>query len=129
MKKMMAIPSKKNSPVEGEKKKKLVFSLELIVQTLSKESRKVLAEEFAGELESLGYAKQYVSMLLNGKRILGNDALKRLLANSSAARTRAIELLKEQIKELEEAIEILQNSDSFELRNLYPPKTIEDDEE
>ena len=62
-------------------------------------------------------------------RILGNDALKRLLANSSGALDRAIELLKEQIKQLEEAMEILQNSDLFELRNLYPPKTIEEDEE
>lgn len=124
---MSTLQASKNSPVEGEKK--LVFSLELIVQTLNKESRKILVDEFADEIEKLGYTEQYISMMRNERRTLGNDALKRLLANSTAARSRAIELLKEQIRQLEDAMEILQNSDSFELRNLYPPKTIEAEEE
>ena len=59
--------AQKNSPVEGEKKK-LVFSLDLIVESLNKENRRILAEEFAGELESLGYTEQYVDMLLNGNK-------------------------------------------------------------
>jgi len=119
--------SKVNSPVEGENK--LVFSLELIVQTLNKESRKILVEEFADEIEKLGYTEQYISMMRNEKRTLGNDALKRLLVNSPEALDRAIELLKLQIKQLEEAARILQTSDLSLLKKEYGPKIKEDEEE
>jgi hypothetical protein len=119
--------SKVNSPVEGENK--LVFSLELIVQTLNKESRKILVEEFADEIEKLGYTEQYISMMRNEKRTLGNDALKRLLVNSPEALDRAIELLKLQIKQLEEAARILQTSDLSLLKKEYGPKKEEEDEE
>ena len=118
--------AQKNSPV-GENK--LVFSLDLIVESLNRENRRILAEEFAGNLESLGYTEQYVSMLLNGKRILGNDALKRLLVNSPEALDRAIELLKLQIKQLEEAARILQTSDLSLLKKEYGPKIKEEEDE
>ena len=118
--------AQKNSPV-GENK--LVFSLDLIVESLNRENRRILAEEFAGDLESLGYTEQYVSMLLNGKRILGNDALKRLLVNSPEALDRAIELLKLQIKQLEEAARILQTSDLSLLKKEYGPKIKEEEDE
>ncbi|WP_088912484.1 hypothetical protein [Sulfolobus acidocaldarius] len=118
--------SKVNSPVDGENK--LVFSLELIVQTLNKESRKILVEEFADEIEKLGYTEQYISMMRNEKRTLGNDALKRLLVNSPEALDRAIELLKLQIKQLEEAARILQTSDLSLLKKEYGPKIKEDEE-
>jgi hypothetical protein len=116
-----------NSPVEGENK--LVFSLELIVQTLNKESRKILVEEFADEIEKLGYTEQYISMMRNEKRTLGNDALKRLLVNSPEALDRAIELLKLQIKQLEEAARILQTSDLSLLKKEYGPKIKEEEDE
>ena len=119
--------AQKNSPVEGENK--LIFSLELIVQTLNKESRKILVEEFADEIEKLGYTEQYISMMRNEKRTLGNDALKRLLVNSPEALDRAIELLKLQIKQLEEAARILQTSDLSLLKKEYGPKIKEDEEE
>jgi len=118
--------SKVNSPV-GENK--LVFSLELIVQTLNKESRKILVEEFADEIEKLGYTEQYISMMRNEKRTLGNDALKRLLVNSPEALDRAIELLKLQIKQLEEAARILQTSDLSLLKKEYGPKIKEEEDE
>jgi len=128
MKKMSLVEmAQKNSPVEGENK--LVFSLDLIVESLNRENRRILAEEFAGDLESLGYTEQYVSMLLNGKRILGNDALKRLLVNSPEALDRAIELLKLQIKQLEEAARILQTSDLSLLKKEYGPKIKEEEDE
>ena len=117
----------KNSPVDGENK--LVFSLELIVQTLNKESRKILVEEFADEIEKLGYTEQYISMMRNEKRTLGNDALKRLLVNSPEALDRAIELLKLQIKQLEEAARILQTSDLSLLKKEYGPKIKEEEDE
>ncbi|WP_062088553.1 hypothetical protein [Sulfolobus acidocaldarius] len=123
---MSALQTSKNSPV-GENK--LVFSLDLIVESLNRENRRILAEEFAGDLESLGYTEQYVSMLLNGKRILGNDALKRLLVNSPEALDRAIELLKLQIKQLEEAARILQTSDLSLLKKEYGPKIKEEEDE
>lgn len=123
----LQVPGKVNSPVEGENK--LVFSLDLIVESLNRENRRILAEEFAGDLESLGYTEQYVSMLLNGKRILGNDALKRLLVNSPEALDRAIELLKLQIKQLEEAARILQTSDLSLLKKEYGPKIKEEEDE
>ena len=119
--------SKVNSPVEGENK--LIFSLELIVQTLNKESRKILVEEFADEIEKLGYTEQYISMMRNEKRTLGNDALKRLLVNSPEALDRAIELLKLQIKQLEEAARILQTSDLSLLKKEYGPKIKEEEDE
>ncbi|WP_020465343.1 hypothetical protein [Saccharolobus islandicus] len=118
----------KNSPVDGEKKK-LVFSLELIVQTLNKESRRILVEEFADEIEKLGYTEQYISMMRNGRRTLGNDALKRLLVNSPEALDRAVELLRIQIKQLEEAARMLQSSDLTPLKEEYGPKVKEDEEE
>nr|WP_012548822.1 hypothetical protein [Acidianus hospitalis]ACI15714.1 hypothetical protein [Acidianus hospitalis W1] len=124
---LVAMASKVNSPVEGENK--LVFSLELIVQTLNKESRKILAEEFADEIEKLGYTEQYISMMRNEKRTLGNDALKRLLVNSPEALDRAIELLKLQIKQLEEAARILQTSDLSLLKKEYGPKIKEEEDE
>ena len=124
---MSTLQTSKNSPVEGENK--LVFSLDLIVESLNRENRRILAEEFAGDLESLGYTEQYVSMLLNGKRILGNDALKRLLVNSPEALDRAIELLKLQIKQLEEAARILQTSDLSLLKKEYGPKIKEEEDE
>nr|WP_020936640.1 hypothetical protein [Saccharolobus solfataricus]CDF66442.1 conserved conjugative plasmid protein [Saccharolobus solfataricus P2] len=123
----LQVSGKVNSPVEGENK--LVFSLDLIVESLNRENRRILAEEFAGDLESLGYTEQYVSMLLNGKRILGNDALKRLLVNSPEALDRAIELLKLQIKQLEEAARILQTSDLSLLKKEYGPKIKEEEDE
>jgi hypothetical protein len=123
----LQVPRKVNSPVDGENK--LVFSLDLIVESLNRENRRILAEEFAGDLESLGYTEQYVSMLLNGKRILGNDALKRLLVNSPEALDRAIELLKLQIKQLEEAARILQTSDLSLLKKEYGPKIKEEEDE
>ena len=119
--------SKVNSPVEGENK--LIFSLELIVQTLNKESRKILVEEFADEIEKLGYTEQYISMMRNEKRTLGNDALKRLLVNSPEALDRAIELLKLQIKQLEETARILQTSDLSLLKKEYGPKIKEEEDE
>ena len=123
----LQVPRKVNSPVDGENK--LVFSLELIVQTLNKESRKILVEEFADEIEKLGYTEQYISMMRNEKRTLGNDALKRLLVNSPEALDRAIELLKLQIKQLEEAARILQTSDLSLLKKEYGPKIKEEEDE
>ena len=124
---MSTLQTSKNSPVEGENK--LVFSLELIVQTLNKESRKILVEEFADEIEKLGYTEQYISMMRNEKRTLGNDALKRVLVNSPEALDRAIELLKLQIKQLEEAARILQTSDLSLLKKEYGPKEEDEEEE
>jgi hypothetical protein len=124
---MSLVTTSKNSPVDGENK--LVFSLELIVQTLNKESRKILVEEFADEIEKLGYTEQYISMMRNEKRTLGNDALKRLLVNSPEALDRAIELLKLQIKQLEEAARILQTSDLSLLKKEYGPKIKEEEDE
>jgi hypothetical protein len=124
---MSTLQTSKNSPVEGENK--LIFSLELIVQTLNKESRKILVEEFADEIEKLGYTEQYISMMRNEKRTLGNDALKRLLVNSPEALDRAIELLKLQIKQLEEAARILQTSDLSLLKKEYGPKIKEEEDE
>lgn len=124
---MSVVRSKSNSPVKGEKRK-LVFSLELIVQTLNKESRKMLVDEFADEIEKLGYTEQYISMIRNGRRTLGNDALKRLLVNSPEALDRATVLLKLQNKQLEKAVRVLQTSDLTPLKKKYGPK-IKDEEE
>ena len=68
-------------------------------------------------------------MMRNEKRTLGNDALKRLLVNSPEALDRAIELLKLQIKQLEEAARILQTSDLSLLKKEYGPKIKEEEDE
>ena len=88
-----------------------------------------MVEEFADEIEKLGYTEQYISMMRNEKRTLGNDALKRLLVNSPEALDRAIELLKLQIKQLEEAARILQTSDLSLLKKEYGPKIKEEEDE
>ncbi|BDB96989.1 hypothetical protein [Saccharolobus caldissimus] len=117
-----------NSPVNGDKDP-IFSSLELITQSLSKNSRKILAEEFAETIERLGYTQQYVNMMINDKRTMGNDLLKRLLTNDPNALDRAIELLRKQIKQLEEAMRTIQSADLSQLRQMYPPKTSEDEEE
>ncbi|WP_016731951.1 hypothetical protein [Saccharolobus islandicus] len=68
-------------------------------------------------------------MMRNGRRTLGNDALKRLLVNSPEALDRAVELLRIQIKQLEEAARMLQSSDLTPLKEEYGPKVKEDEEE
>jgi superfamily II DNA helicase RecQ len=104
----LQVPRKVNSPVEGEKD--LLFSLSKIVESLSKEAREKLANEFYEELKEIR-TPQAASQLARGYKHMSNDTILELASRSPEAKKRILELAKAEAEEVLRAIAALEGEE------------------
>ncbi|WP_052292150.1 hypothetical protein [Saccharolobus islandicus] len=112
----MVMTSKVNSPVEGEKKNKLVFSLSKIVESLSKEAREEFAEEFSEDLKEF-LSKTAVYKAINGRIHLSNDTILAVVLTNPKAKKWVMQKAREEAENVLRAIEALSQEEDGGRRN------------